>query len=295
MKKLEAPPPKDNEELVDPSNLSVIGAMDNEGSVKSPISAPPPDKKPKKDSKKDTKKEKSPSSKASKLQSQASADAKIELDSKWLEHFNRLEALIMAKNFEPTFSANVKVTPTHSPPSTVENVSEPFIRSSTSATLPGSGFSAEKHQPTSKAVTSRQTSSSKFPGTAFSASQHQPASQTKTSRPTSTTKFPGQGCSAIMHQPASQTKANRPTRQWTLVPTLQPRHSPQENMRLTNLLLPTGLCHLSLLTLVPLLYTGQEETAYLASPQMPVATCLTDLPWTYILRKGSCLRIRIRL
>ena len=116
----------------------------------------------------------------------------------------------MAKNFEPTFSANVKVTLTHSPPSTVENVSEPFIRPSTSATLPGSRFSAEKHQPTSKAVTSRQTSS-KFPGTGFSASKHQPASQTKTSLQTSTTKFPGQGSSAITHQPASQTRANRPT------------------------------------------------------------------------------------
>ena len=48
-KKLEAPPPQDNEELVDPSNVSVIGAVDNQGSVKSPASAPPPDKKPKKD------------------------------------------------------------------------------------------------------------------------------------------------------------------------------------------------------------------------------------------------------
>ena len=114
----------------------------------------------------------------------------------------------MAKSFESTFSANVKVTPTHSPPSTVESVSELFIRPSTSSTLPGSGFSAEKHQPTSKAVTSRQTSTTKFPGTGSSASKHQLASQTKTSRPTSTTKFPGQGSSALTHQPASQTKAN---------------------------------------------------------------------------------------
>ena len=149
--------------------------MDNQGSVKSPVSAPPSDKKPKKD----TKKEKSPSSKASKPQSQASADVKIaELDSKWSERFNHSEALIMAKSFEPTFSVNVKVTPTHSPPSTVENVSEPFIRLSTSITLPGSGFSAEKHQPTSTAVTSKQTSTTKFPGTGSSASKHQPASQT---------------------------------------------------------------------------------------------------------------------
>ena len=104
--------------------MSVIGAVDYQGSVKSPVSAPPPDKKPKKDTKKVTKKEKSPSSKASKPPSQASADSRItELDNKWSERFSRLEALILAKNFEPTFSANVKVTPTHSPPSAVENVS----------------------------------------------------------------------------------------------------------------------------------------------------------------------------
>ena len=90
--------------MIDPSSVSVLGAVDNQGSVKSPASAPPPppDKKPKKD----TKKEKSPSTKASKPQSQASTDVEIaELDNKWSERFNRLEALIMAKSFEPTCSA----------------------------------------------------------------------------------------------------------------------------------------------------------------------------------------------
>ena len=71
-----------------------------------PPPPPPPDKKPKKDAKKDTKKEKSPPTKASKPQSQASTDVEIaELDNKWSERFNRLEALIMAKSFEPTCSA----------------------------------------------------------------------------------------------------------------------------------------------------------------------------------------------
>ena len=94
-----------------------------------------------------------------------------ELDNKWSERFSRLEALILAKSFEPTFSADIKVAPTHSPPQT-QNVTEPFIRPSTSL-LPGSGSSAEKHQPTSKAVTSSQTSSSQFTGTGFSATKHQ--------------------------------------------------------------------------------------------------------------------------
>ena len=185
-KKLEATPTKDSEALVDPASVSVIGPIDKASSSKPTAEAPPPDKKIKKDSKKVGKKDKSPSATVSKP---PSADDKIaDLDSKWAERFNRLEALLLSKNFEPQFSANVKVTPTHSPPTSVEHVSDPFIRpSSSSAALPGTGFSAEKHQPTSKALTGQQSSGSKFPGTGSSALKHQPASQTKTSRPTSST------------------------------------------------------------------------------------------------------------
>ena len=188
--------------------MSVIGAVDNQGTVKSSSSTPPPDKKLKKESKKDIKKVKSPSTTASSIQ--PTTDERFtELDNKWLERFSRLEARILAKSFEPTFSANVKIAPTHSPPH-IQNVSEPFIRPSTSS-LPGSGSSAEKRQPTSKAVTSSQTSSTQFTGTGFSANKHQLASQTKSSRPTSTVKFPGQGSSASPRQPASKTKSHRPS------------------------------------------------------------------------------------
>ena len=41
-KAADSTPSKDNEELVDPASVSVIGAVDNQGSVKSPASAPPP-------------------------------------------------------------------------------------------------------------------------------------------------------------------------------------------------------------------------------------------------------------
>ena len=117
----------------------------------------------------------------------------------------------MARNLEPKFSADMKVTPAHSPPSSIEHTSEPFIRPSTSTTLPGTGSSAERHQPTSKAMISQQSSTTtKFPGTGSSATKHQPASQTKTSRPASSNRFPGQGSSALTHQPASQTKTDRP-------------------------------------------------------------------------------------
>ena len=134
-KKLEATPAKDSEELVDPSNVSVIGPVEKQDI--SPTE-PPPDKKTKKDTKKIAKREKSPSASTSKT-SQGSTDDKIAtLDSKWSERFNRLEALLLARNVEPNFSADVKVTPARSPPASVSHSSEPFIRPSSSATLPQS-------------------------------------------------------------------------------------------------------------------------------------------------------------
>ena len=57
-------PSQDSDQLVNPSSMSVIGVVDEQGSVKSPAPVPPPDKKPKKDNK-NSKKEKSPSTKAS--------------------------------------------------------------------------------------------------------------------------------------------------------------------------------------------------------------------------------------
>ena len=199
-------PSQNSEQLVDPSGVSVIGVVDGQGSVKSPAPVPPLDKKPKKDNK-SSKKEKSPCTKVSKH----STDEKFaEMDSKWSERFSRLEALIMAKSFEPTFSSKVKVAPTHSPPHDVENMAEPFIRPSTSK-LTGTGFSAEKHQPTSQAVTSQHTSTTKLTGTGFSATKHQPTSQARSHRPTSNAGFTGKGSSATVHQPTSQTKVNRPT------------------------------------------------------------------------------------
>ena len=89
-------------------------------------------------------------------------------------------------------------------------MAEPFIRPSTSK-LTGTGFSAEKHQPTSQAVTSQHTSTTKLTGTGFSATKHQPTSQARSHRPTSTAGFTGKGSSAIVHQPTSQTKVNQPT------------------------------------------------------------------------------------
>ena len=79
-KKVETDSSKDTESLVDPSSVSVLGVVDNSGSVKSP--SVPPEKKAKQD------KTVSKPKKAS-----FSTDSKIsELDLKWSERFNRLEA-----------------------------------------------------------------------------------------------------------------------------------------------------------------------------------------------------------
>ena len=60
----------------------------------------------------------------------SSPDTRIdELDQKWSDRFNRLEALLLAKSLvrEPTFTT-VKVTPAHSPPSGSVISSKPFIK-----------------------------------------------------------------------------------------------------------------------------------------------------------------------
>ena len=68
------------------------------------------------------------SSKAKKSVESSSSDSKIsELDQKWSERFNRLEALLVSKSFQPT-SSEVRVAPTHSPPASICKDSEPFFQ-----------------------------------------------------------------------------------------------------------------------------------------------------------------------
>ena len=85
-----ATPTKEASELVDPANVSVIGVVGQQDTVKSPSSSVPPEKKQKKDK---------PPSKTKKSSDSSSTDSKIaELDSKWSERFNRLEALLLSKS-----------------------------------------------------------------------------------------------------------------------------------------------------------------------------------------------------
>ena len=147
-KKLESTPSKDTESLVDPSVVAVLGAVDKQGTVKYPPTVAPPEKKAKK-------KKASMSKTVKSTASSSTVDSKIaQLDEKWSDRFNRLEAILLARNMEPTFSSSVKVTPTHSPPASAVHSAAPFIKPvqpvPAASEFTGTGFSAEKHQPTSQ-------------------------------------------------------------------------------------------------------------------------------------------------
>ena len=104
---------------MDPSTVAVIGVVDNASSEKSPTV--PPEKKTKKDKASTKAKKDKPST--------STCDDRIsELDQKWSEHFNRLEALLLSKSLQPIFSSEVRVTPSHSPPANVPRDTEPCFQ-----------------------------------------------------------------------------------------------------------------------------------------------------------------------
>ena len=127
--------------LVDPALVSVVGVVDGQ-STSGLIG--PAEKKKKADIKKSSKSVKSDKSvKSSSSRPPAtsstdqgksttsSTDSRIsDLDKKWSDRFNRLEALLMAKILDrpqdPTFST-VKVAPTHTPPASVVRT-DPFLK-----------------------------------------------------------------------------------------------------------------------------------------------------------------------
>ena len=125
-----------NPSLVDPASVSVIEAVDGQGTLQSPGSREPVGKKQKKvEKEKATTKAKSYTDESAKSvldsrSAKASTDTKLaELDQKWSERFNRLEALLMARTLdkESTFQM-VKVAPCHSPPAGAVKSIDPFIR-----------------------------------------------------------------------------------------------------------------------------------------------------------------------
>ena len=124
LKKSSDPPKQDSSSssLIDPSSVTVVGAVDGQGILQSPGSSSGKKKKsnPAEKVKSSSSKDKAATTeKPSKLLSskthRSSPDTRIEeLDQKWSERFNRLEALLLAKSLdrqEPTFTS-VKVAPT---------------------------------------------------------------------------------------------------------------------------------------------------------------------------------------
>ena len=127
----------DSSSLIHPSSVMVVGAVDGQGMVQSPGSSSGTKKKSNPTDKSkghSTRHSKSGSQKPNKSSTtnphRSSADARTEqLDQKWSDMFNRLEALLLVKTLdkpEPTF-ATVKITPTTSPPVGISRSSEPFI------------------------------------------------------------------------------------------------------------------------------------------------------------------------
>ena len=102
--------------LVDPSSVEVIGVVGD--SQSSQVDSAPPEKKTKK-----------LPSKSKKVVPPSSADSKIsELDQKWSKCFSRIEALLLSKSLQPSFSSEVRVSPTHTPPAGIRKDSEPFFQ-----------------------------------------------------------------------------------------------------------------------------------------------------------------------
>ena len=137
---MDSTPSKDST-LVDPSSVAVLGPVEPTTSSSPAV--------PEKKSKKDKASSSSSSSKAKKPTKSAEDSKFDELDKKWTDRFNKLEALLLAKSLQPvdqpTFSAAVKVPPSRSPPATVNKDSEPFFQPVSSGRT-GTDSSVSLHQ-----------------------------------------------------------------------------------------------------------------------------------------------------
>ena len=137
--------------LIDLSSVTVVGAVDAQGILQSPGSSSGKGQKTDSSSKpKDLKSKAEKPSKSSSKSHKSSVDSRIDdLDQKWADRFNRLEALLLAKTLDkpdPAFTS-VKVAPTHSPPASSAISDKPFIRPSRSAQgtdAPGTDFASQR-------------------------------------------------------------------------------------------------------------------------------------------------------
>ena len=240
-----------------------------------------------------------------KLLEKSATDKKIEeLNQKWSDRFNRLEALLMSKTFQPTFSLSVKVTPTHSPPTTIAKDTEPFFHSTSSERTgqdfsamhqsasqlsqettitsehTGRGSSAALHQPFSqlRSDLQQQKSSPKCTVSDFSAAKHQSTSQLVSDRPRpdSSPKRKGSDSSAFKHQSSSQLSSDRhqpKTSERTGTDSSALRY--QSTSQLTSHRPLTDL-DLQCLPTPALICTNKGRTVLLVAVLRPVVRSLTD-------------------
>ena len=173
-KRAESSNPTTEDTLVDPSSVEVIGVVGD--SQSSQVDSAPPEKK--------TKKDKLPS-KSKKPVESSSTDSKIsELDQKWSERFNRIEALLLSKSLQPSFTSEVRVSPAHTPPAGIRKDSEPFFQpvDSSPNKRTGPDTHASQHKSTGKLLTeklSQRQSSSERTGPDTHASMHKSAGKPK--------------------------------------------------------------------------------------------------------------------
>ena len=265
--------------LVDPTTVSV-GVVGDASSEKSP--AVPPEKK--------TKKEKAPAKSKKEKASTSTADDRIsELDQKWSERFNRLEALLLSKSLQPTFSSEVRVTPSHSPPVNMARDNESFFQptsramddSSTSQrTGPDIGAAQQPlagKLPTDSSVTGSSSSQRTGPDSTaakqksagkLKSEQHRPKSSTgRTGRDTATVMCNSTGKPHIdSHGPSSLPAQSTSTSLTDRPLTDQPK-----------LLSPPALIHL-LCRRLP------EGTVFLVLSRKQTVIFQTDLWLNYLLR-----------
>ena len=268
---------------------------------------------------KKVKKVKLSSSKPKKPAEKSVVDHKYEeLDKKWTDCFNRLEVLLMAKTLQssdqPTFSASVRVPPSHSPPTAISKDSEPFFQLlstgrtgtnssvlvhqsdvSPSSQCTGKDISASQHLSSSQLVSDQQTvrsaSSPKRTGIDSSA-KHQSASQCKpdwprSSSPRRTGKDSSVSAQQSVSQPASLVLAGT-----NLLNVLVPTFLPPDILLLARFS-PTDLSLLWPPTPAHGLCVDRDGTVLLVVALPLLVIIQTDHLWTYTQRRENYQRTRI--
>ena len=235
-KKLSDTPQKDSNSssLIDLSAVMVVGAVEDQGMLQSLGLSSSFDKKKKKANSSDKpKSHKSSSERPSKSvdskPTRSSADARIdELDQKWSDLFNRLEALHLSRTpYKPehTFQAP-RVTPTHPPLVGAVKASCPLTGRTTDrparSDLSGTDHTTPQGQVTNKSPTvvkQKHSTTSDLPGTDHTTSRRQSTSKLSRDKPTINRPSELSGTDSPAIHPVSSSEADGLTQRYKDPPT----------------------------------------------------------------------------